>query len=187
MTFDGRADVMTEVWKPIEGYEDLYEVSNLGRVRSLDRETERGGRLMKLKGRVLSPFTTNCGYPAMVLSDGSGIRKNRRAFYIHRLVATAFISGRRERDVIHKNGNKRDNKAVNLKWASHSYTMRRARRLQLGVGRQTVSFEQAQEIRRRALDGERTSVLAREFELSATHVCRIKYGKAWAQENYINA
>jgi hypothetical protein len=179
-------EIDLEVWKPIEGYEDIYEVSNLGRVRSLDREIERGSHLVNIKGGVMSPFTTNSGYLAIVLSDGSSIRKNRRAFYIHRLVATAFVPGRRERDVMHKNGNKRDNVAVNLKWSTHSCTMRHARLLQLGVGRQTVTYEEAQDIRRRAHKGERPSVLAREFGLTATHVCRIKYGKAWATENYTN-
>jgi len=83
---------MEEIWKDITGYEGLYQVSNLGRVRSLDRYIERMNRWGKLqkqliRGKILSPGSDKDKYLSASLS------KNKVTSYIsvHRLVATAFI------------------------------------------------------------------------------------------------
>lgn len=80
-----------EVWKPIEGYEDLYEVSSLGRVRSLDREitiAPQGEVLTCIrKGRVLRVRRNRCGYNRVALSREAV----REEIFAHILVARAFI------------------------------------------------------------------------------------------------
>lgn len=109
-----------EQWRDIKDYEGLYQVSNYGNVRSLDRiikySTKEGkGRSMLIKGTILKPLKINSGYLRVNLS-----KNNKVSMYlIHRLVAEAFI----EKDngceyVNHKNENKTDNRAANLEWVS---------------------------------------------------------------------
>ena len=88
---------MTEVWKDVEGYEGLYQVSSLGRVRSLDRTVySRDGWHRFLKGQLLKPLYNRGGghrgqekgrYAYVNLSKGHGYK----SFFIHRLVIEAFI------------------------------------------------------------------------------------------------
>jgi hypothetical protein len=116
---------MTEEWRPIKDYEGFYEVSNLGRVRSVDRivksSKSRTG-LKKHNGKILRPGTMN-GYRMIILSK---FGKTNSAL-VHRLVAHAFVRNTSNFiEVNHLNGIKEDNRAENLEWtnrrenASHS-------------------------------------------------------------------
>ena len=83
---------MIEIWKDIKDYEGLYQVSNLGRVRSLDRVVlQKNGFLKTIKGKILSPNKCGSlkygGYLFIGLSKESVVKRK----YIHRLVAEAFI------------------------------------------------------------------------------------------------
>lgn len=104
-------NLFNEVWKPIKGYEGLYEVSNLGNVRSLDRyiETKKGKCFRK--GRMRKSFISNKGYRMLELGG--------KKYLVHRLVANAFCENPdRERFnvVDHINTDTLDNRAVNLRW-----------------------------------------------------------------------
>ena len=106
-----------EIWKPIEGYEGLYEVSSYGRVRSLDRYDSRNHFR---KGKLLKNKDNGNGYLLCILSK-NGIVKNK---YIHRLVAEAFI----ERpdglyEVNHKDEDKTNNSVDNLEWCDRKYNI----------------------------------------------------------------
>lgn len=109
---------MKEEWLPIKGYEGLYEISNLGVIRSLDRIAQRkdrwgGDTSVSVKGRVLRPIKMKNGYLSVSLSK-DGYAKN---FLIHRLVASAFIPNEDTKMTVnHKNENKADNRAENLEW-----------------------------------------------------------------------
>lgn len=103
-----------EIWKPIKGFENSHEVSNMGRVRSLDR-TDAMGR--HIRGKVLCNVQQTSGYYSLWISFHG---KNRR-YLVHRLVADAFVDNPESKPhVNHKNGIKTDNRAENLEWVTRS-------------------------------------------------------------------
>lgn len=115
-----------EQWRPVKGFEGIYEVSDLGRVRSLDRVTLYRERFTRVyKGRVLSPKKSSDGYLWVGLyKDGECTYR-----YIHALVAEAFL-GRRETgmEVNHLNGRKGNNRPSNLEYCTPSENMKHAYR-----------------------------------------------------------
>ena len=111
----------SEVWKDITGYESRYEVSDLGRVRSLDRyskhSTSKTGFILQ-KGQMLKPYMSKKGYLKVDLGDGFGKRKS---VYVHRLVAIAFIDNPMNyNQVNHIDGVKTNNRLDNLEWCNNS-------------------------------------------------------------------
>ena len=108
-----------EIWKDVVGYEGYYQVSNLGRVRSLDRViTDKRGVVKNHKGFVKKLTPGNHGYMTAELSrDG----KHTRCL-VHRLVAEAFIPNKENLPSInHKDENKHNNHVGNLEWCTHKY------------------------------------------------------------------
>lgn len=109
---------MIEVWKDIPEYENLYQVSNLGRVRSLDRTVYNNGGEELRKGTILKGGKTgrNSKYHYVGLSkDGKVTNK-----YIHRLVAEAFIPNPENKPTVdHLNRDTNNNTLVNLRWATY--------------------------------------------------------------------
>lgn len=107
-----------EVWRPIHGWEGLYEVSSEGRVRSLPRVDALG---RPIGGHVLSPWSQAPGYRALRLSvDGA-----QRKYFIHTLVAEAFIEPRPSGlEVCHNDGDPSNNHVANLRWDTHSNNLR---------------------------------------------------------------
>lgn len=114
-----------ETWKPIPKFETFYEVSNLGRVRSLERVIERNFRNETYirKATLLKPSTSR-GYLNVKLYDG---KAKGTSLSVHRLVALCFIPNiHKLSKVNHINGNKLDNKASNLEWCTHNYNVKHA-------------------------------------------------------------
>lgn len=119
---------MQEIWKkvPIEPFSEYYEVSNLGRVRSLDRrlETTVNGKKTTcfFHGKVLSPGLDGQGYPFVSLNS-----KNKQTLrHVHRLVALAFVENPKPDEynlVNHKDENPKNNRAENLEWCTYSYNL----------------------------------------------------------------
>ena len=108
---------MNEIWKPIKGYEGIYEVSSYGRVRSLDRHIVRKNDAdYRLKGRVLTPKTYKRHY-AKVRLIIANVSDNE--YHVHRLVADAFVENPKGfPNVRHINGDIHDNRADNLAWVT---------------------------------------------------------------------
>lgn len=108
---------MKEVWKPVVGYEDSYEVSNLGNVRSIDRLDSRGWRR---KGHPCSLVKRPDNRIAVALCRGN----KQRARLVHRLVAEAFIPNPENLPYInHKDFNPSNNRVENLEWCTAKYNV----------------------------------------------------------------
>ena len=108
-----------EIWKPVVGFEGMYEVSNMGNVRSLNRVVIKYGRKVTLKGKQLSP-AAKLGYKFVNLYKNSkGSRRN-----ISRLVAEAFIPNPKNKpQVDHINTIRDDNRVENLRWVTQKENM----------------------------------------------------------------
>ena len=106
-----------EVWKNIQGFENLYQVSNLGRVKRLNSFVKcKNGKIKKIKERILKPQSYRNGYQFYSLCKNS-ISKGYTA---HRLVALAFIPNpKNKKEVNHINEDKTDNHVDNLQWMTH--------------------------------------------------------------------
>jgi hypothetical protein len=104
-----------ERWLPVAGYEGAYEVSDLGRVRSIDRVITRNGRPALLRGTVLKPNPVPpTGYLAVNIWRNGKCKMGR----IHVLVLEAFVGPRPAIDIegCHGNGDHHDNRLANLRW-----------------------------------------------------------------------
>jgi len=105
-----------EIWKDIPGYEGLYQASNLGQIRSLNRYVDNqqngiGQRLVK--GRILKPYLAGAGYMYVVIS----INQKKKKHLIHRLVMSSFV-GESDLTVNHINEIKTDNRLSNLEYCT---------------------------------------------------------------------
>lgn len=108
-----------EFWRPVTGYEGVYEVSNLGNVKSLNRTVEsRKGVFYEVKSATIKPFRVKGGYYRVNLCKGH----HRRPYNVHFLVAREFVEGYKEGLFInHKDENKANNNAANLEWCTAKY------------------------------------------------------------------
>lgn len=108
-----------EIWKDIEGYESLYQVSNFGNVKSLKRIITRCDGIKKTINEKLKYGTHNKGYKRISLTNSDGISKS---YYVHRLVLIMF-EGLNDLYVDHINGIKDDNRLENLRYVTNSQNL----------------------------------------------------------------
>lgn len=111
-----------EIWKDIKGYEGFYQVSNLGRVKSLERDVyyPNGTIIRHIEEKILVPSLDGGGYPFVQL------HKNRKmkTMKVHRLVAMAFIPNPENKPQInHKDEVKNNNAVENLEWCDASFNI----------------------------------------------------------------
>lgn len=110
---------MNEEWKDIIGYENMYQISNTGQVRSVDRIVFAGKHYVptRIKGCIIKTRISKNGYVMVTLSNKS----KTKHLYVHRLVAEAFIPNPdNKREVNHKDTNKLNNNVNNLEWTTSS-------------------------------------------------------------------
>ena len=106
---------MEEIWKDVPDYENIYQVSNLGRIKSLSRKTEQNDKKRFVKTKILKQQINRNGYKVVTL------RKNnkRKEYKVHRLVLYGFV-GKSDLIVNHLDLNKQNNKLENLEYCTYS-------------------------------------------------------------------
>jgi hypothetical protein len=104
----------TEIWKDIPGYEGIYQVSDIGNVKSLERKVLYGDKPKTIKEKILKTELSPCGYLRVTLCNNN----SRKHIKVHMLVAMTFLNhkpdGTHKICIDHINNNKLDNRLVNL-------------------------------------------------------------------------
>ena len=141
---------MKEIWKDIDGFEERYEVSNLGRIRNI-RTDGRGWKLRYKKIRKTDKCISPKGY--IYLRLGNPFEGNDRTVKMHRTVAIAFIPNPKNLpEVNHKNGNKLDNRVENLEWISSVGNFNHA--VLNGYRKREGGLTKSREVHQYSIDGE---------------------------------
>lgn len=178
-----------EEWRPVVGFEEEYEVSSLGRVRSIDRLDHAGRRQT---GRIRIPQSSRGGYPTLNLRKGGKLFTKK----VHHLVARAFIgespgpicTGDGCYEVNHIDGVKVNNAYTNLEYATRTENMRHS--VAIGLrdgsmsgernGRAKLNEESVREIRRLyAAGGTSIPKLAAKFGVGKSAVGYVVQGVTW--------
>lgn len=134
--------MVIEIWKDILNYEGLYQVSNLGRVKSLKKLSWNGYSYITKPERILK-LSNSKGYKFVRLYKDK-VAKN---YTIHRLVAIAFIENKNNyKEVNHIDGNKLNNNATNLEWCTKSHNIKHAYRTGLNKARIGKNNEQSKKV-----------------------------------------
>lgn len=173
------------IWRDIEGYEGLYQVSNTGLVRSLDREVEvnapNGIVNRSLKGKELKPFFSQ-GYLKVALC----LNNSRHNHLIHRLVAKAFHENPLDLpQVNHIDAVKTNNSSENLEWVTESENTKHAFKLgiltQIGSNNRNsrLSEKDVLKIKRLLKKGLTRAEIGRKFNYPRQHISSISTGKLW--------
>lgn len=167
-----------EIWKDIEGYEGLYQVSNLGRVKSLSRLIERE-RSYYSKEKLLKVVINKYNYCKVNLYKSNKIK----SFTVHRLVANTFLSNPYNKpQVNHIDGDKCNNCVNNLEWTTASENTQHA--IDTGLkningskhGMAKLTEEEVLEIR---TSNELQKNIAKKYNISQGVVSSIKLKKTW--------
>lgn len=170
-----------EVWKSVIGYEGSYEISNLGRIRSLDRYRSKDG--IFLKGVLRKPQMDSRGYYQIGLYKDS----KQKLVLLHRLVASHFIENPESKEQInHIDGNKLNNVSNNLEWCTRKENMVHASQSKLfnertGTknGRSKLDENSVIEMRKRRKQGEKITSLSKYYKVGTSVVSSICLGKSW--------
>lgn len=175
---------MSEVWKDIKGYEDLYEVSSTGRVRTKEKVRWNSKCFAKRKVRYLTIKEHPCGYIYAALSKD----KKQQRHLVHRLVAEVFIPNEHNKPFVnHIDGNKLDNTLINLEWVTRSENAKHAFRIGLQSNKgekhpkHKITNKIVQEIREKFRPRKYSSrKLAVEYGLSKTNILDIIHKRIWS-------
>jgi hypothetical protein len=167
---------MSEFWKPIPNYEK-YEVSNLGRVKSLHY-----GKTGKTRG--IKHWTDKDGY----LRVGLYRDRKQKMFLVHRLVLLAFVGECPDGlQVAHLNGQPDDNRLANLAYVTKSENESHKKLHGTDIyargeknGSAKLGEDDVREIRRRLARGETQQTIAREYGVSQAIISLIKTGRSWS-------
>jgi len=171
-----------EIWKPVNGYEKYYQVSSLGRVRSLDRIRNCPNYISShIKGKILKPVITPAGYDRVTLS----VNNNKKQKYIHRLMAIEFIPNPDNYPQInHKDGNPRNNALDNLEWCTAQQNVYHAASVLKTVGgenngKSKLTENQVRRIRWLHTQGLSYSKISTIFNVTVPNISTIVRRKTW--------
>ena len=174
MTENQSMEVEVEEWRKIPGFSENYEVSNLGRVKTVEHTLIRSnGRRQRIQERILSLSQDEWGY-LMCRVDG----KTRR---VHRLVALAFIGEKPEgHEIRHIDGNPKNNNVSNLRYGTHSENVLDGYSYRGSVKRcQKLSISEAAMIKQLIKCGMANRRISELFSVSEQTICDIKKGRIY--------
>lgn len=190
---------MQEIWKDLKEYENLYQISNLGRVKSLQRRksnyNQKGftGTFKLIQEKILKPKVDRKGYLYVQLYKNG----KSKMFKVHRLVAQTFIPNLRNKpQVNHKDGNKQNNFIDNLEWCTNTENQKHAWKIGLQKSRFSKNNSKAKKVMQYDLQGnfirEWNCMMDIEREINISHTsislcCRNKVentrGYIWKYKN----
>lgn len=168
-----------EIFKPIKDYEGFYEVSNLGKVKSLAKTWSAGRK----SDSILKPGHRKAGYDFVVLC----VNKVKEYASIHRLVAEHFCDNPFNYKVVnHINGNKFDNRSVNLEWCTTSHNCQHAYDTGLKEGKRGIENHMAKlkqedipEIKLLSKMGVPQTEIGKKFGVGQQQISRIVTNQRW--------
>lgn len=174
---------MSERWLPVPGFEGLYEVSDLGRVKSLPRQVKRGnlGGLWLMPGRMLKPYRSSNGYLTVNLCK-DGVPTSMQ---VHRLVLLAFAGPCPPwLEARHGPGGPLDNRLANLSYGTSAENKRDKIRDGTHPGGERnasakLTTPQVIEIRSRYSHGESQAALAREYGVTPSTMWALVHNRTW--------
>jgi hypothetical protein len=168
-------DTEEEIWSIIPGYDGNYHVSNLGRIKSVSRYKINGhGSLTLLPETIMRPKPTPQGYMQIGLRN-----PKQKLFYVHRLVALAFVENPLGKpEVNHIDGNKSNNARSNLEWATPKENIGHSVRSGLKVPyEKKLTITEAMEV---FLSLESEESISQKYGITSRSIRDIKKKKRWA-------
>ncbi len=175
---------MEEIWKDLIGFEEHYQVSNLGRIKSKDRILPRKNWTNKTyKSKILALHINENGYYIVRI----GVVPNKKTCKLHRLIAKTWIANPHNKKYInHINGIKTDNRIENLEWCTFTENMRHAAKNNLlnpcrGEDSPQAKLTNAQvfDIKTRLKNGEKIHTLRKEYNVSKSIIFDIAHEVSW--------
>ena len=153
-------------WRPVKGYEELYEVSSEGEIKSLEKTRKNSKGQYIQEEKILAQSLTTTGYKKVELvRDGK-----RKSLKVHRLVAQAFIPKVEGKPYVnHKDGNPLNNSVDNLEWCTQAENVQHA--YDMGLNRNKLNIDWNEVARQYGL-GISSCKLAKKYNCSVTTITR---------------
>lgn len=174
-----------EIWKDVVGLEGFYQVSSLGRMKSLQRfRVGRYGNNARVPEKILKVAISKAGYPVVNI----GINAVQNVIYVHRMVAETFLENPNgKKTVNHKDGVKTNNNVLNLEWATHSENCKHAIDTGLRVpvrgekgGKTRLTSDDVLNIRDMSRNGVSSKLIAEKYSMSQRGVNGIISKTNWS-------
>jgi len=178
-----------EIWKEIKEYEGIYEASNTGLIRSIDRESKHNIAITTFvrKGKLLNSTPKKSGYLRVFLSKNNKVK----TFYVHRLVAECFLEKTNNKNQVnHLNGIKSDNRIENLEWCTKTENIKHGFDTGLlNCGEKSIFSKLNEEKVLQIVDlrkkGYKLIELSEKFDVTKMTIMRILNGTNWARTTKI--